>query len=81
MSESLVGTRVIAKWGAMFPLQEGVVVSDMGENVKIVFDAFEYEEEMDDGPFETIAITEKIRDYSDYVNRQIVGSPIGIYWL
>lgn len=81
MSESLVGTRVIANWGAMFPLQEGVVVADMGEKVKIVFDAFEYEEEMDDGPFETIAIIEKIRDYADYANRRVEGSPIGIYWL
>lgn len=71
MSESLVGTRVIANWGAMFPQQKGVVIADMGEKIKIVFD----------DASETIAVTEKIRDYADYVNRRIVGSPIGIYWL
>jgi len=79
MVESLVGSRVIANWGAMFPLQEGVVVADMGKQVKIEFD--KYEEGVDDDPDETIAITENIRDFSDYVNRKIVGSPIGIYWL
>ena len=81
MSESLVGTRVIANWGAMFPRQEGTVVADYGDNVKIVFDMFGDEEFDEAEPLENIAVTAKIRDYSDYVNRRIVGSPIGIYWL
>jgi len=81
MSESLVGTRVIAIWGAMFPQQEGTVVADYGDNVKIVFDMFGDEEFDEAEPLETLATVATLRDYADYVNRRVEGSPIGIYWL
>lgn len=81
MSDTLVGTRVVAIWGAMFPHQEGTVVADYGDNVKIVFDMFEDEELDEAEPLETLATVATLRDYADYLDRKIVGSPIGIYWL